>query len=95
MELRNELISIIYLFYLYCVLQNLMPYGQRSKKSLYDFLTMNFQFIFKWQQTFLVSYPKEALEQYIEIFYRIFRSALFRVILIRNIKLSATGGASG
>ena len=71
-----------------------MPYGQRSKKSLYDFLTVNFQFIFKWQQTFLVSYPKEAPEQYIEIFYRIFRSALFHDILIRNIKLSATGGAN-
>ena len=31
----------------------------------------------KWQQKFLSSYLKETLKQYIEVYYRIFISALF------------------
>ena len=34
----------------------------------------------KWQQMFLSSHLKETLKQYMEAYYRIFRSALFREI---------------
>ena len=34
----------------------------------------------KWQQNFLSSLLKETLKQYIEVYYRIFMSALFRKI---------------
>ena len=45
-------------------LQNVAKYGKYNLKG-------------KWQQKFLSAYLKETPKQYIEVYYRIFISALF------------------